>query len=341
MPMTINKIIQRVASEKHMTKSEASRVIKTSLKIMKQKLENGEDISIDSFGEFIIKERKPRRIYNIHTKKEFMIDAKRVVTFKCSKLLKRLINIDYYLNDPKFIGNKKMHAYHEAGHAVICYYYFWDMISISIKPTIESYGRVSRRDHFNMNIQLYDSIKSSGNPKLQALFPKVPDYLFEQHLDISLAGEAASIKKFPGESDGLSGNDYTSAIETATKWAQYHNDNETLEFLKQCDTDFEDEDEDEDEDFQAKKFYQKYSEHVTNLMQRDYIWECIECLATELLKKETLYADELYDFIDKIWEEIGANDQHAVFVKEYMDKGEREWGSNLYFVNKSINEKSI
>ena len=59
---------------------------------MKRTLENGEDILITGFGKFCVKEKRQRKGRNPQTGEDLMLDAKRVVTFRCSGALRDTIN---------------------------------------------------------------------------------------------------------------------------------------------------------------------------------------------------------------------------------------------------------
>jgi len=67
-------------------------VVDSLLEIIKQTLENGEDILISGFGKFCVKEKRKRRGRNPATEEDLMLDARRVVTFRCSGLLKDKLN---------------------------------------------------------------------------------------------------------------------------------------------------------------------------------------------------------------------------------------------------------
>jgi integration host factor subunit alpha len=92
MPLTKAKIIDNLASIPFFTKSEAISAVEAALNIIKQTLENGEDILISGFGKFSVRDKNPRRGRNPQTKEDLMLDGRRVVTFRCSGVLKRLIN---------------------------------------------------------------------------------------------------------------------------------------------------------------------------------------------------------------------------------------------------------
>jgi len=61
------------------------------LEIIKKTLENGEDVLISGFGKFCVKEKHKRRGRNPATGDGMMLESRRVVTFKCSPVLKSKI----------------------------------------------------------------------------------------------------------------------------------------------------------------------------------------------------------------------------------------------------------
>jgi integration host factor subunit alpha len=75
------------------TKSESSQVIETLFEIIKQTLEQGEDVLISGFGKFSVKEKNQRRGRNPQTGDPIMLAPRKVVTFKCSGVLREKINL--------------------------------------------------------------------------------------------------------------------------------------------------------------------------------------------------------------------------------------------------------
>jgi integration host factor subunit alpha len=59
---------------------------------MKTTLENGEDMLISGFGKFCVKDKRERRGRNPQTGEDLMLGSRRVVIFKCSKVLREKIN---------------------------------------------------------------------------------------------------------------------------------------------------------------------------------------------------------------------------------------------------------
>jgi integration host factor subunit alpha len=59
---------------------------------MKETLGRGEKIKISGFGNFLVREKQPRPGRNPQTGTEITIDARKVLTFKPSPVLKAALN---------------------------------------------------------------------------------------------------------------------------------------------------------------------------------------------------------------------------------------------------------
>jgi len=68
--------------------------METILKTIKKSLVSGEDVLISGFGKFCVKEKSQRRGRNPETGNDLMLGARKVVIFKCSKVLKNKINTE-------------------------------------------------------------------------------------------------------------------------------------------------------------------------------------------------------------------------------------------------------
>ena len=73
-------------------KKKSAQLVDTVLEIIKATLENGEDILISGFGKFYVKDKRERRGRNPQTGQNLLLDERRVVTFKCSGVLRNKIN---------------------------------------------------------------------------------------------------------------------------------------------------------------------------------------------------------------------------------------------------------
>jgi integration host factor subunit alpha len=94
LPRTLTKanIMQSIAEYNGYSKDESKDIVETLLEIMKRTLESGEDVMISGFGKFCIQDKKKRRGRNPATGDEMILDARRVVSFKCSGKLREMVN---------------------------------------------------------------------------------------------------------------------------------------------------------------------------------------------------------------------------------------------------------
>lgn len=76
--------------------------VETLLEIIKSALESGEDVLISGFGKFQVKQKAPRKGRNPATGESLMLDARKVVTFKCSGKLRN--RIDGHANEHNGVG---------------------------------------------------------------------------------------------------------------------------------------------------------------------------------------------------------------------------------------------
>jgi len=92
--MTLTKldIVDAIYNQLDLPKSRSSNVVDSLLEIIKKTLENGEDVLISGFGKFCVKEKGKRRGRNPQTGEDLLLDARRVITFKCSGRLRDKIN---------------------------------------------------------------------------------------------------------------------------------------------------------------------------------------------------------------------------------------------------------
>jgi len=92
MTLTKAHIIEAVREQLDFPKNDCIEVVQKLLDIIKKTLENGEDIMVSGFGKFRVMEKKERKGRNPATDKEMILDQRRVVTFRCSGVLRRKVN---------------------------------------------------------------------------------------------------------------------------------------------------------------------------------------------------------------------------------------------------------
>ena len=92
--MTKVDIIQNVYERIGIPKKDSARIVESVFDLIKDSLAKGEKIKISGFGNFIVKEKQPRRGRNPQTGEKISISARRVLTFKSSQVLRRTLNDD-------------------------------------------------------------------------------------------------------------------------------------------------------------------------------------------------------------------------------------------------------
>ena len=93
MTLTKANLIQQVyKNHPDLTKAQATKSVETFLSLAKASLISGEDLLLSGFGKFNVKDKRARRGRNPQTGDELILDARRVVTFKPSGLLRAKIN---------------------------------------------------------------------------------------------------------------------------------------------------------------------------------------------------------------------------------------------------------
>ncbi|MBW4057051.1 MAG: integration host factor subunit alpha [Proteobacteria bacterium] len=90
--MTKADIVERIHAKTDFSSKEATEILETVLSIMKSALESGDNLKISGFGSFIAKQKADRRGRNPHTGETITIEARRILTFKPSVILKDQIN---------------------------------------------------------------------------------------------------------------------------------------------------------------------------------------------------------------------------------------------------------
>lgn len=93
--MTITKadLAQQIyKNHENITKVQAIKAVEAFLKISKDTLINGSDLLLSGFGKFNIKDKNARRGRNPITGDDLLLEARRVVTFKPSGILRAKVD---------------------------------------------------------------------------------------------------------------------------------------------------------------------------------------------------------------------------------------------------------
>ena len=92
MTLTKADIAQKIADDCGFMKNEAAEVFDKLIGIIKSSLISGEDVLISGFGKWTVKSKHARRGRNPKTGEEMILDARRVVTWSYSPVLKKAVN---------------------------------------------------------------------------------------------------------------------------------------------------------------------------------------------------------------------------------------------------------
>jgi integration host factor subunit alpha len=75
-----------------LNRAAATQTVEQLMDIIKSTLASGEDVMISGFGKFCVKKKNKRKGRNPATGDDLMLDARNVLTFKCSRKLGDRIN---------------------------------------------------------------------------------------------------------------------------------------------------------------------------------------------------------------------------------------------------------
>ena len=90
--MTKTDIVEKVSEKCGVTKKESIDMVESVLSIIKSTFEDGEDIEISGFGKFKVNKKHERRGRNPQTGEDIIIEARRILSFKPSAILKQSVN---------------------------------------------------------------------------------------------------------------------------------------------------------------------------------------------------------------------------------------------------------
>ena len=90
--MTKAEIADKIQAGTGLTRKESSEMMEEVFFIIKSTLEQGENLKIAGFGNFMVKQKSDRRGRNPQTGETITISARSVVTFKPSAILRNRIN---------------------------------------------------------------------------------------------------------------------------------------------------------------------------------------------------------------------------------------------------------
>ena len=90
--MTKADIVEQIYERVGFSKKESAELVERVFHIMKETLARGEKVKISGFGNFVVREKNARKGRNPQTGEEIRLEARRVLTFKPSLVLKNILN---------------------------------------------------------------------------------------------------------------------------------------------------------------------------------------------------------------------------------------------------------
>ena len=92
MTTTKSELIHAVAEANGFAQNKSAEIVETLIDLIKAKIAASEDVLISGFGKFCVKSKRERRGRNPATGEDMILEARKVVTFKCSGQLRNKIN---------------------------------------------------------------------------------------------------------------------------------------------------------------------------------------------------------------------------------------------------------
>ena len=90
--LTKAHIVENLLAKNQFTKAESAQIIESLFELLRQSLEEGDDVIISGFGKFCVQEKNQRKGRNPQSGEPIMLPPRKVVTFKCSGKLREKIN---------------------------------------------------------------------------------------------------------------------------------------------------------------------------------------------------------------------------------------------------------
>jgi len=88
----VEAVHHRLDDQVRITKRESAKLVDTVFESIKTALTTGDKLKISGFGNFVVREKRPRIGRNPRTGQEITITERRVLTFKASQVLKNTLN---------------------------------------------------------------------------------------------------------------------------------------------------------------------------------------------------------------------------------------------------------
>lgn len=90
--MQKSEFIEHVAKQANVTKSEADKVVRATLRVIEETLAKGEKVTLTGFGTFEVRDRGEREVTSIRTKEKVKVPASKLPAFSAGSELKAAVS---------------------------------------------------------------------------------------------------------------------------------------------------------------------------------------------------------------------------------------------------------
>ena len=88
MTVTKDDLVREVVDATGLTATDSKKIVDTLFNTIRATLASGEEVKLSGFGNFTLRDKRPRPGRNPNTGGPTKISARRVVTYRCSHLLR-------------------------------------------------------------------------------------------------------------------------------------------------------------------------------------------------------------------------------------------------------------
>ena len=92
LAITKAELVSIICDKCSFSRQESAQIVDRVFQILKETLERGEKVKISGFGNFVTREKRPRRGRNPQTGEQVIISGRRVLTFRPSAILRKAVN---------------------------------------------------------------------------------------------------------------------------------------------------------------------------------------------------------------------------------------------------------
>jgi integration host factor subunit alpha len=92
MALTKIDLIEKIYNDIGLSKKESMTIVDSLFEIMKEELAKGNPVNISGFGKWSVLNENARKGRNPKTGKAMTINARKVVTFKGSQVMRKIVN---------------------------------------------------------------------------------------------------------------------------------------------------------------------------------------------------------------------------------------------------------